>query len=314
MTTIVNGFNFITKDSAVAIGKFDGLHIGHDVIVKELASLKKKGLITILLSFDPSPDVFFWHQEDTDLLSKTEMEEQLKKYGIDFHIILSFTEELSMMSPDDFLKNILIEKLHVKEIVAGEDVSFGYKGRGNALFLRECEKKGLVKCHILKKLTVKGSEVSSSRIREEILKGNMENANELLGYRYSFTGIIEEGKHLGRTYGIPTVNFYPEKKKILPPRGVYFSRAFVNGKSFYAMTNIGIRPSVEEKKADKSGVNLESYLFGNPGDLYGESCTITLFHYHRPEEKFASLNDLVEQLKEDKKSCAAYFGIEDFSA
>ena len=209
------------------------------------------------------------------------------------------------MSPEEFLSDILINRLHVKEIVAGEDVSFGYKGRGNAEFLKDAEKSGMVKCHILKKLTIDGREVSSSAIRSFVTEGRMEDAALFLGYRYAFTGIIEEGKHLGRTYGIPTVNFYPEKKKLLPPKGVYFTFAEVEGKKYYAMTNIGTRPSVEEKK----GVNLESFLFGNPGNLYGKTCKVSLCHYHRPEQKFESLDALVEQLKRDKAACAEYFGI-----
>ncbi len=312
MITLVNSYNYIEGDTAVAIGKFDGLHIGHDRILKKLSEWKKKGLKTVLLSFDPSPDVFFWRMEDTELLSKTEMEERLSGYGIDYHLILSFTSELAQMSPADFLSEILDKRLHVKQIVAGEDVSFGFKGRGNAAFLKEKSKEGKIGCQIIPKLTVDGIEVSSSRIRECIKAGEIAKANELLGYRYSFTGIIEEGKHLGRTYGIPTVNFFPEKKKILPPKGVYFSRAFIRGEQYFAMTNIGLRPSVEENthSADgKKGINLESYLFGNPGELYGEICRIELCHYHRPEKKFDSLDLLVEQLLTDKEICAEYFEI-----
>ena len=191
MITLVNSYNYIEGDTAVAIGKFDGLHIGHDLILKKLASLKKQGLKTVLLSFDPSPDVFFWRMEDTEILSQTEMEEKLSGYGIDYHLVLSFTSELAKTSPEDFLSEILIQKLHAKQIVAGEDVSFGYKGRGNALFLRNAAKEGIIKCTIIPKLTVDGLEVSSTRIRECIKAGEITKANELLGYRYSFTGIIE---------------------------------------------------------------------------------------------------------------------------
>ena len=305
MLTVVNSFNCIQGESAVAIGKFDGLHIGHDVILKELSACKKKGLTTVLLTFDPSPDVFFYRTNEEELLSRAEMEERLNLYDIDVHLILSFTRELAMMSPQEFLDEILIRQLNMKEIVAGEDVSFGYKGRGNAEFLAGCEKQGRIKCRILKKLTVGGIEVSSSMIRSLLLKGEIEKANELLGYKYSFTGVIEEGKHLGRTYGIPTVNFYPEKKKLLPPLGVYFTRSFIKEKSFYSMTNIGMRPSVEEKK----GINLESHLLGDAGELYGEKCTVKLYHYTRPERKFDSVELLVEQLKSDRDYCSQYFGV-----
>ena len=312
MITLVNSFNYIEGDTAVAIGKFDGLHIGHDLLLEELKSLKKQGFTTVLLSFDPSPDVFFWRMEDTEILSKTEMEGKLAGYDIDFHLILSFTTELAKMTPEDFLSEILFRKLHVKHIVAGEDVSFGYKGRGNAEFLKKKEREGVVKCHILDKKTVDGIEVSSTRIRQMIQEGDLIKANELLGYQYSFTGIIEEGKHLGRTYGFPTVNFFPEKKKILPPRGVYFSRALILGKQYFAMTNIGLRPSVDgtyHGMKEKKGINLESYLFGNPGELYGEVCTISLCKYHRPEKKFDSLDMLVEQLKQDRECCREFFGL-----
>ena len=312
MITLVNSYNYIEGDTAVAIGKFDGLHIGHDVILKKLAECKKNGLKTVLLSFDPSPDVFFWRMEDTEILSKTEMEDKLSGYGIDYHLVLSFTSELAQMSPEAFLSDILMNKLHAKMIVAGEDLSFGFKGRGNAAFLKDASNKGVIKCEILPKLTVDGLEVSSTRIRECIKAGEITKANELLGYRYSFTGIIEEGKHLGRTYGIPTVNFYPEKKKILPPKGVYFSRAIINDNHYFAMTNIGVRPSVEDTGHSfdaKKGINLESYLFGNPGELYGEVCRIELCYFHRPEIKFDSLSLLVEQLKSDKELCAEYFEI-----
>ena len=222
-----------------------------------------------LLSFHPSPDVFFGRVEDTELLSASETEEHLAKFDIDYHLILSFGSDLAKTGPEEFLSDILIRELRVKEIVAGEDVSFGYKGRGNAEFLKDAESKGMVKCHILKKLTIDGREVSSTAIRKFVTEGRMEDAAAFLGSRYTFCGIIEEGKHLGRTYGIPTVNFYPEKK----------------------------------------GLNLESFLFGNPGNLYGESCKVSLCHYHRPEVKFESLDALVGQLRKDRISCAEYFGI-----
>ena len=120
MITVLNGYNFIEKDSAVAIGKFDGMHIGHEVILKRLAELKAKGLTTILLSFDPSPDVFFWRMEDTVLLSKTEMEERLASYGIDYHLILSFTAELAQMMPRGILDpKSWLKKLRVKEDRSG---------------------------------------------------------------------------------------------------------------------------------------------------------------------------------------------------
>ena len=311
MITLVNGYNSIEGDTAVAIGKFDGLHIGHDLLLKTLSSYKKKGLTTVLLSFDPSPDVFFWHMEDTEILSKAETEESLEKYDIDYHLILSFTTSLAQTSREDFLEEILIHQLHTKVIVAGEDVSFGYKGRGNAQFLKEKEKDGKLECHIIKKLTIGGIEVSSTQIREYIKAGKMEKAADLLGYRYSFTGVIEEGKHLGRTYGIPTVNFFPEKRKVLPPNGVYFSRVRVKGNTYYAMTNIGLRPSVEGESYsnEKKGINFESYLFASPGELYGEICTVTLYHYYRPEQKFDSLSLLVEQLKQDREACRDYFNL-----
>ena len=309
MITFINSYNGIEGDTAVAIGKFDGLHIGHEQILKTLEECKKEGLKTVILSFDPSPDVVFWRAEDTELLSRSEMEEHLEKYEIDYHVILSFTPELARMSCEEFLEEILIKSLHGKAVVAGEDVSFGYKGRGDAEFLKQMEKNNIIKSRIIRKKTVDGIPVSSTQIREYIKSGQIEKATEFLGYRYSFTGIIEEGKHLGRTYGIPTVNFFPEKKKVLPPNGVYFSRARIKGNTYYAMTNIGVRPSVENEphSGEKKGVNLESYLFGNPGELYGETCTVTLYHYHRPERKFDSLDLLVAQLKEDKKACMDYF-------
>lgn len=305
MKTVVNSFNCIEGNSAVAIGKFDGLHIGHDVILSRLSDCKKRGLTTVLLTFDPSPDVFFYRANDEELLSRTEMEERLSQYDIDVHLILSFTKELAMMPPEEFVDEILVNLLHVKEIVAGEDVSFGYKGRGNAEFLKQIEKTKKIQSTICKKLCVGGIEVSSSQIRQLIAKGEIEKANELLGYKYSFTGVIEEGKHLGRTYGFPTVNFYPEKKKILPPRGVYFTITEVRDRKFYSMTNIGLRPSVE----GKSGINLESHLFGDAEEYYTESCRVNLYHYHRAEHKFESLDLLIEQLKSDREYCKQYFGL-----
>ena len=149
------------------------------------------------------------------------------------------------------------------------------------------------------------TEVSSTLIRELIKNGEIGKANALLGYRYSFTGVAVEGKHLGRTYGFPTVNFYPEKKKVLPPNGVYFTVMNVNERQYYAMTNIGVRPSVEEKK----GINLETHLLADAEELYGENCTVSLYTYHRPEEKFESLEALVNQLKKDRTCCLDYFGL-----
>ena len=196
-------------------------------------------------------------------------------------------------------------KMKAAYIVVGEDWTFGKGGRGNAQTLRSnCDKLGFEPV-ILKKETYDGRKIGSSWVREEIAAGHMETVNILLDYPYSITGVVVHGNRIGRTIGFPTANILPGDDKILPPFGVYASKTLIDGKKYYGISNIGVKPTI----SDNNAVNVETNLIGYDGDLYGRSIKVELIHFRRPEMKFESVEALKNQLVRDIEFSKTYFMI-----
>lgn len=281
--------------SAIAIGKFDGIHEGHIKLLSYILAKKAEGLKAVVFTFDPPAAVFFGKAGDRELSPLSEKRKFFEKMGIDILVEFPLNHETAAITAENFIKKILVFQMHAAYIAAGCDLSFGYKGRGDKELLQNLSAEYGYRTEIIPKVMEGEREISSSYVREEVEAGNMETAKKLLGRAYCVTGTVEEGRKLGRRIGMPTLNLYPQEDKLLPPYGVYFSRALFEENVYQGITNIGKKPTVNRTDA----VSVETYLYDFHENMYGREITVELLHFKRPEYKFAGIEELKKQMEED---------------
>ena len=286
---------YIEEPTAVAIGKFDGFHCGHQKLLHKMQEQKEKGLATVVFTFTPSPAVYFSKESFGELTTIEEKRKVFEKAGIDYLIEYPFDQKIANMEPETFIKEVLVNRIHAKCIVAGEDVSFGRRGAGNYQLLSKKAKDYQYDVVIIEKVQYEGREISSTFVREEVAKGNMELVHQLLGVPYYVGGKIVHGRKLGRTLGMPTINQIPKDTKLLPPRGVYYSYVMYGDRKLPSITNIGVKPTA----ADQMVMGVETFIYDFKEDVYGEEVEVYLLHYKRAEMRFESVDALMKQMSED---------------
>lgn len=280
--------------SAVTLGKFDGLHRGHQKLIQCIQSHKKEQYKTVIFTFDVPPRSHMLHTPPKFLLTYEERRELAQNFGVDILAECPFTDELMHMEPEQFVKEYLVDRLHVGFLAVGPDFRFGHGRRGTPQMLSELGEIYDFQVEVLEKEKDGSRDISSTYVREEMEKGNIEKVNHLLGYTYFTRGEIVHGRQLGRTIGIPTANLIPPDMKKLPPNGVYVTESLIGGKLYQGVTNVGYKPTVKE-----NFLGVETYLFCCDEDLYGQEAEVRFHHYLRPETKFASLGELKQQLDKD---------------
>ena len=287
------------NNTAVALGKFEGVHKGHMLLINkisELASTKdiKSVVFTINMSGENAINL------------DSERYEIFESLGVDYVCECPFDEKISSLTPEDFIKKILVERLGASYIVVGEDFCFGHKRRGNVNTLTEYSKEYNYEVVVFEKLKVDDRIVSSSSIREFLDTGDVKKVADFMGRPYSISGIVTEGKKLGRTIGFPTVNIKPDIKKRLPLAGAYETRIIISGDSkiYKGITNVGNNPTVNPDVCAGSNVNalVETHLIDFDGDLYGKEIQVDFIRFIRPEMKFDNVEKLKKQLIIDKES------------
>lgn len=285
----------INKPSAVALGFFDGLHLGHIEVVKR--ALLKDGLCPVIFTFndktllpkfkDKKGHCIITHEQKTELFSRIGAE---YIYAPDFNDVKDY-------SARDFVEKILKKLLCASVVVCGYDFRFGKGGEGNPATLTAlCEEYGIA-CEVVPAVTVDGETVSSTVIREKIRNGDIEGANRCLGYELSYNLPVLKGKQIGRTMGFPTINQKIPDYMVKPKNGVYKSWTITGGKTYRSITNIGVKPTV----GYEGEALMETHIIGFEGDLYGENVAVALREHIRGEEKFESLEELKAQLEQDKQ-------------
>lgn len=287
----------LEKPAAVAIGKFDGLHRGHKALLLQILEAREQGFMAVVFTFDPSPSAFFSGETMKGLTTKEEKRRFFRQLGIDMLIEFPMNAQTAGMPPEEFIEEILQKKLHAGLIAAGTDLSFGDRGKGNCSLLLKYAGRYGYRVKIIDKIYDSGQEISSTRVREAVEKGGMEEAARLLGAPYAIMGTVVHGRQIGRTLGFPTVNLLPPEDKLLPPNGVYLSEVECRMGIFYGVTNVGRKPTVERGKNPPVGV--ETYLYDFKEDIYDTFITVRLLSFCRPELKFENLDALREQLKKD---------------
>ncbi len=295
--------DFQLHNSVVTLGKFDGLHIGHQMLLDHVLELKQKGYQSVMFTFSLHPYNLFSEKEIRLIYTSEEKYYHLKNMGFDVLVSYPFTRDTAALEPQDFIKKVLVDQLDAKVIVVGADFCFGKERRGNVALLEKYAPQYGYKVYAYEKLTSNSKVVSSTRVRDELAKGDMEEVEILLGRPFSIRGVVIHGRRLGRTFGMPTINIQPPEEKLLPPNGVYASTMIIDGIKRYGVTNIGYKPTVGA--APRPGV--ETYILDFSGDLYGETVEVNLHHYMRPELKFDTVEDLKEQMQLDMEQAIAYF-------
>ncbi len=293
----------------VALGNFDGVHIGHKQVIKPVLNDEKIYGYGSVISFNPHPKEFFTGQPRKLLTPIEEKVQQLKNLGVKQLILLPFDRELARLSPEDFVQKILVEKLKVQKISVGEDFCFGKQRTGTAKYLQAIAGEYNIDVSIIPLQTLEGERISSSHIRQALQHGNMEKANKLLGRSYSLTGKVIYGNKLGRTIGFPTANLEISAHKFLPKMGVYAVNVHIGNdriKSCPGVMNIGIRPTI-----DGSNCTIEVHLFNWNDNLYGETLTVSIEYFLRSEQKFSSLDELKSQISKDCEQAKRYLGKKD---
>lgn len=302
MKYIKNTLEFrILEPSVISLGKFDGLHMGHRYLMEEMERGKEGGLKSVVFTFDIPPKSI--RQAEYKVLSTNEEKVQIfDAAGADYLIECPFTEEFRRMEPYEFLK-MLTEKINVKRIVAGTDFRFGYQRAGTYRDLEAYAADFGYEAVIVNKKQYRGADISSTRIRDCIVDGDMEEANRLLGYGYFLSGTVQHGNEIGRTIGIPTANQFPAPEKLMPPNGVYAVQVVFDGKRYNGISNIGCKPTIR----GKNPVGVETFIFDFQGDIYGKKIQVSFLKFIRKERKFASLEALKAQMERDIEECKQFF-------
>ncbi len=285
----------ITEETAVALGKFDGVHRGHRKILSELLSSGKDGLTPVVFTFEPSAAVFFGGEGVKEISLRDDKRRIFEDLGVSILVEFPLDHDTAGIGAEDFIKKILSEQLNMKRIVCGPDVSFGYRGAGDKNMLLSFAEKYGYEVSLVEKLMIEEGEISSTLLRKALSDGDMLLAEKILGEPYRIFGTVETGRRLGRSLGMPTMNIYPDTRRCLPQNGVYVTNALFGGAVYRGLTNIGVRPTV----SDEGRLSVETYLFDFDTDMYGKNITVEFLSFLRPEKKFDSLKELSAQMARD---------------
>lgn len=296
----MNIINDTTKysfpESVVMLGKFDGVHLGHQELIKTGVRVAKEKRL--------SPIVYTFEGKTNECLTTDDEKVSIfESLGIEHTVFEKFTDEFKSIEPQDFVKDILVGTLRAKHIVVGFNYRFGKGASGDTELLKElCDELG-IGLTVIDPFEVNSNIVSSTIIRVLIRNGDVKNASRYLGRNYTVSGETSVGKGLGHTIGFATANISGEFLKVLPKRGVYVTKTHLNGEEYLSMTNVGVNPTVENIDAPK----VETHLIDFAGEMYGESIKVEFIDFIRDEKKFDSIDELKSQLECDRKHVIKYF-------
>lgn len=297
---IIREFENYTENTpkVLSLGMFDGVHFGHISIINLLKSVaQENNLETAILTFWPHPRKVFNPNDEIKLLNTlNEKLNLLENANLDVVFLKSFDENFRNLTGEEFVRQILVQKLNVKHIIIGHDHVFGKNKSGNFELLQKLSKELDFVVQQLDAVKEGEFNISSTKIRNCLANGNIIGANKMLGYHYSVSGKVIDGKKLGRTIGYPTANIEVDELKLLPKKGAYIVEVYVKNKFYKGMLSIGTNPTVNGDK-----LTVEVYILDFNEDIYGEEITVKFRDFLHEEIKFESLEKLIERLDEDKR-------------
>ncbi len=287
---------FKGSNTCLAIGTFDGLHKGHQLIINQaIKEARKNNYPAAVLSFHPHPlEIIAGKTPPPSVVSRSQKISILEDMGIDYYFEQEFNQEFAQLKPEEFINQILLDKIRVKTIVVGDDFRFGYKNEGNVEILKEMGKLHSYRAKIISQLHASDDRISSTRIRTLLKKGKIKNAEKLLGRPYQICGEVIHGKKRGRKLGFPTANLNLETNYILPPEGVYAVKVHYKGKEYIGAANLGYNPTFNNQD-----ISFEVFILDFKGNLYNQRLCVDLIEFIRGEKDFAVKEELIEQMKQD---------------
>ena len=276
---------------------FDGVHFGHQKIISQLCEIAaQKNLESAILTFWPHPRTVFNPNDDLKLLNTIEEKTYfLEKHGIQNLFLQDFSEEFRNLTGEEFIRQILVEKLHVKHLIIGYDHTFGKNKSGDFALLEKLAPELGYEVQQVEAVDFGDQHISSTQIRNALNVGNVKLANEMLGYNYSISGTVIHGKKIGRTIGYPTANISIDQIKLLPKKGAYIVDVFLGQRRFKGMLSIGTNPTVFG-----NSLSMEVYILNFEEDIYGQEISVNFREFLHDEIKFENLEKLIERLDEDK--------------
>ena len=291
------------EETVVALGNFDGVHKGHQQIIERtVRTAKAMDLKSAVFTFSNHPSTILGHGDPVkNILYAEEKTRIIEEMGINYLINIPFTKEILFMPPEKFVEKILVDCLHIKEAYCGFNYSFGYRASGTPEVLMHEGLKHGFGLHVQEPYKIDGVVVSSTYIREFITDGRMEEATKFMGRMYAIGGEVIVGNKLGRTIGFPTMNLVIDETMITPPNGVYITYCTVDGVRYPAVTNVGNKPTIGEYAK-----NIETHIFNFDEDTYGKHINVEFVKWTRPEQKFAGIEELKNQIQSDCIQAKAY--------
>lgn len=295
----------VHSEAAVAIGNFDGVHLGHQALVASaLSAAKARGAVPCVLTFSPHPqDVLRPSLQGHRLTTDAEKFTILKNLGMELIWAMPFDKSVAALSAQDFFQKTLVDVLHAKSIHVGEDFHFGNKRSGNTQTLRECGRKAGIEVVVLSDVVSNGLRISSSEIRKKLQEGELAQANALMGRTYRLAGQVQAGDGRGKQLGTPTANINYPKEKVAPRAGVYATRLHWKGKAYASVSNFGVRPTFHTHNIP----TLETHILDFHHDLYGDWVEVEFLSRIRDEARFDSVDALRAQMAIDietaRRSC-----------
>lgn len=301
---------YITEDkcvcphkTAVALGLFDGVHKGHQAVIKQAVNKKSDKTKSAVFSFKTDTITSKGHDGRLEMLLTDKVkQEQFENLGVDYLYSPDFSH-FKDMTDEDFVKQVLMDKLNACAAVCGEDFRFGKNAMGNAKRLMQLGEKYGIEVLVVNQLVMNGGAISSTKIRQLIREGNISQANEMLGYNYGYTLPVEHGYERGRTWNFPTINQMIPEGLVLPKFGVYCSIVHIGDKRYKGVTNIGVKPTVKVNTAPLA----ETFIMDYDGDLYGKEVKIELCEFIRPEKEFDSFDSLKDEIGRNIEFTKQYF-------
>lgn len=290
------------QDLYLALGNFDGVHRGHQSLINKITQRKNEsGGIAGAFIFEPHPaQVLIPDRMPLLLTTPQRKAELLEKFGLDLLIYSPFSREIAAWSPEQFVRDLLVKQLHIKEVFVGFNYSFGHKGVGTPQLLQMLGQEYNFAVHIIPPEKIDGEVISSTYVRQSLAKGDLERASRMLGYHPVLDGLVIEGERRGRTLGFPTANIGIDKMYNIPAKGVYAAQACIKGRVYKAVLNIGSKPTFHEEYP----ISVEAHIIDFTEDIYGQEISIILIDRLREEQRFESREELIAQINKDRDRAA----------
>ena len=294
---IINSLNEIESfdKSVVTIGKFDGIHKGHEVLIEKTVDYsKQKQLTSIVFTFKNSPISYFSNITTREIITEVEKMNKLKLLGVEVVIDIPFNKDMAEISAEDFVKQILVDKLGVKKLIIGHDFDFARTREGTPPILKILGEKYGFDVQVIEPVVINNIRVSSTHVKDLIYAGRVDEIKNYLGRNYTIEGTVIHAKQLGRTLGFPTANLRLQENLIIPKRGIYATKVYIGNEVYVGATNIGYNPTVNGEK-----MSVETNILKFDKDIYGKTIKLEFLERIRDEKKFKDLNELKIQLKMD---------------